>query len=160
MIKILFVCLGNICRSAAAEAVMKSILEEHGVSDKFFIDSAGILSIHQGERADARMRSVASTRGYNVTSISRPVTYDDFDKFDWIIGMDDNNVEALLDKAVTQEQKEKVLRMADFSTDPNVTYVPDPYYGGLKGFDNVIDILEDACDSLYRQVYNLNKSTI
>lgn len=160
MIKILFVCLGNICRSAAAEAVMKSILEEHGVSDKFFIDSAGILSVHQGERADARMRSVASTRGYNVTSISRPVTYDDFDKFDWIIGMDDNNVEALLDKAVTQEQKEKVLRMADFSTDPNVTYVPDPYYGGLKGFDNVIDILEDACDSLYRQVYNLNKSTI
>ena len=107
MIKILLVCLGNICRSAAAEAVMKSILEEHGVSDKFFIDSAGILSVHQGERADARMRSVASTRGYNVTSISRPVTYDDFDKFDWIIGMDDNNVEALLDKAVTQEQKEK-----------------------------------------------------
>ena len=99
MIKILFVCLGNICRSAAAEAVMKSIVEEYGVSDRFYIDSAGILSVHQGEQADPRMRSIASARGYQITSISRPVTYDDFDKFDWLIGMDDSNVDALMDKA-------------------------------------------------------------
>lgn len=155
--KILFVCLGNICRSAAAEAVMKSILAERGVLDKFFVDSAGILSVHQGEKADPRMRSVAATRGYEVTSISRPVSYDDFDKFDWIIGMDDNNIEALLDKAITKEQKEKVLRMADFSSDPNVTYVPDPYFGGLKGFDNVIDILEDTCEGIYRRLCLHNK---
>ena len=152
MIKILFVCLGNICRSAAAEAVMKSIVEEYGVSDRFYIDSAGILSVHQGEQADPRMRSIASARGYQITSISRPVTYDDFDKFDWLIGMDDSNVDALMDKAVTQEQKEKIKRMADFSNDSDVTYVPDPYYGGLKGFDRVIDVLEDSCKGLFDSI--------
>lgn len=93
--RILFVCLGNICRSAAAEAVMKAFVEKHGAADRYLIDSAGILNYHEGEYADPRMIQAAQQRGYMVTSISRPVQADDFDIFDIIVGMDDDNVESL-----------------------------------------------------------------
>lgn len=146
--KILFVCLGNICRSAAAEAVMKSVLKKHSDS-RFDVDSAGILSYHQGEPADARMRYFAAQRGYDVTSISRPVTSHDFEEFDLILGMDDRNIDDLHDRAMTLEQEFKIHKMTDFCVNVEATHVPDPYYGGNEGFERVMDLLEDACEGLY-----------
>lgn len=146
---ILFVCLGNICRSAAAEAVMKKIVDEKGDSADFNIDSAGILSYHQGEHADPRMISYASRRGYNVTSISRPVKRADFDNFDLVIGMDNTNIDDLHDRAATVEHTKKIHKMTEFCRSFTNDYVPDPYYGGADGFELVLDLLEDACEGLY-----------
>jgi len=98
--KILFVCLGNICRSSSAEGVMKHLVSEAGLEDQFVIDSAGILSYHQGELPDSRMRAHAIRRGYNLTHRSRPVRTEDFYNFDLIIGMDDRNIEDLKDRVL------------------------------------------------------------
>jgi protein-tyrosine phosphatase len=146
--KILFVCMGNICRSPAAEAVMKSLVAERGLSSHFEIDSAGILGYHEGERADSRMRKHAALRGYDLTSRSRPVKPDDFDRFDLIIGMDDTNIDDLHDRALTAEHKAKILKMTEYSRSSNYSYVPDPYYGGTAGFELVLNLLEDACAGL------------
>lgn len=145
--KILFVCLGNICRSAAAEAVFAKKAAEAGLTD-VQIDSAGILSIHKGEKADGRMIAHAARRGYDVTSISRPVTQEDFKNFDLIIGMDDDNISELMKRAAYAEERGKIRKMTDFSVTSGAEYVPDPYYGGAAGFENVLDILEDACEGL------------
>ncbi|MDR1729237.1 MAG: low molecular weight phosphotyrosine protein phosphatase [Prevotellaceae bacterium] len=151
--KILFVCLGNICRSPAAEAVMKKQIEERGLSANFEIDSAGILSVHQGEKADSRMRQHAARRGYEATSISRQVKIDDFDRFDLIIGMDDSNIDDLNDCALTAEHKSKIRQMTEYSKKYNYTHIPDPYYGGTAGFELVLDLLEDACTGLLESFY-------
>ena len=146
---ILFVCLGNICRSAAAEAVMKKIVDDKGASADFNIDSAGILNYHQGEHADPRMISFASRRGYDVTTISRPVKTADFDRFDLVIGMDNTNVDDLYDRAATAEHTKKIHKMTEVCRNFTNDYVPDPYYGGADGFELVLDLLEDACEGLY-----------
>ncbi len=149
MMKILFVCLGNICRSSSAEGVMKQLVEKAGLEDRFVIDSAGILSYHEGELPDSRMRAHAARRGYNLTHRSRPVRTADFYDFDIIIGMDDRNIEDLKERAPSLEAERKIHRMTDFCT--RFTYadhVPDPYYGGAEGFEYVLDLLEDACAGL------------
>ena len=97
--RILFVCLGNICRSSSAEGIMRKLVDEAGLEDAFEIDSAGILSYHQGELPDSRMRAHAARRGYNLVHRSRPVRTDDFFNFDLIIGMDDRNIDDLKDRA-------------------------------------------------------------
>ncbi len=146
---ILFVCLGNICRSPMAEEIMKTLLNENKLNNFIEIDSAGILSVHQGKLPDLRMREHAFARSYNLTHRSRPVKNVDFDKFDLIIGMDDSNINALERLAPTLEAKEKIKKMADFfSNTVRYDYVPDPYYGGSQGFNLVIDLLEDGCKNL------------
>lgn len=146
---ILFVCLGNICRSPMAEGIFQRIIEKDESSNNYYIDSAGMQGYHQGELPDSRMRYFASKRGYELTHRSRQFCRADFDKFDLIIGMDDNNISALNSKANTQEEVNKIFRMTDFCTLRNNDHVPDPYYGGDQGFENVIDLLEDACKGLY-----------
>ena len=107
--KLLFVCLGNICRSAAAEAVMKKLATEQGVAGKFQIDSAGLINYHEGEPADPRMRAHAARRGYTIDSISRPVRISDFYDFDLIIGMDDRNIDELKRKAPDLNTEKKSI---------------------------------------------------
>ncbi|MGN0037317.1 MAG: low molecular weight protein-tyrosine-phosphatase [Bacteroidaceae bacterium] len=150
--RILFVCLGNICRSPMAEAVMHRLLVQEGMDGLVEVDSAGILSYHQGELPDARMRMHAARRGYELTHRSRPVREADFDRFDCIVGMDDRNLDDLRELAPSLEAERKVERMCRFCRLKVVDYVPDPYYGGASGFENVIDILEDACQGLLEEV--------
>ena len=151
--KILFVCLCNICRSSSAEGVMKQLIEQAGREDEFIIDSAGILSYHQGELPDSRMRAHAARRGYDLTHRSRPVCTDDFYDFDLIIGMDDRNIDDLKDRAPSVEAWKKIHRMTEYSTKFTHAYhVPDPYYGGAEGFEYVLDVLEDACAGLLEMV--------
>lgn len=147
-IRLLFVCLGNICRSPSAEAVMKKLVAEAGLSDRIEVDSAGITGYHEGEPADRRMRGHAARRGYRLDSVSRPVRLSDFYDFDLLIGMDDRNVEDLKRMAPDVETAAKVRRMTDYSRTQLHDYVPDPYYGGASGFELVLDLLEDACEGL------------
>lgn len=147
--RILFVCLGNICRSSSAEGIMKKLVQQAGREEEFYIDSAGILSYHQGELPDSRMRAHAARRGYNLVHRSRPVRTDDFYDFDLIIGMDDRNIDDLKDRAPSIETTRKIRRMTDFCTHfTHADHVPDPYYGGSEGFEHVLDLLEDACAGL------------
>ena len=151
--KILFVCLGNICRSSSAEGVMKQLIEQAGREDEFIIDSAGILSYHQGELPDCRMRAHAARRGYDLPHRSRPVCTDDFYDFDLIIGMDDRNIDDLKDRAPSVEAWKKIHRMTEYCTKfTHADHVPDPYYGGAEGFEYVLDVLEDACAGLLEMV--------
>jgi len=150
--RILFVCLGNICRSPMAESVFRKIIEGKGLSNDYIIDSAGMISYHQGELPDSRMRYFASKRSYSLNHRSRPFTSVDFDNFDMIIGMDEQNFADLQNKALTIEEADKIYRMVDFCQKLNATHVPDPYYGGDQGFENVIDLLEDACNGLFESL--------
>lgn len=152
MKKILFVCLGNICRSSSAEEIMRTLVKQAGLVQEIEMDSAGILNYHQGELPDSRMRMHASRRGYELTHRSRPVCTDDFFEFDWLIGMDDRNIQDLKDRAPSPEAEKKICRMTDFCRVKQVDYVPDPYYGGAQGFENVLDILEDACSGLLEEI--------
>ncbi len=154
MTSILFVCLGNICRSPMAEGVFNSILEREKQQALFTTDSAGLHSYHKGELPDSRMRSHAQRRGYTLQHRSRPVTTEDFDNFDYIIGMDNQNIQGLNRIASTELQRSKIHRMTDYCTIHDVTEVPDPYYGGAQGFEHVIDLLEDACENLYKRLIN------
>lgn len=146
--KILFVCLGNICRSPSAEAVMKKWVQDAGLQHRIAIDSAGIQGYHEGERADARMRAHAARRGYMLESRSRPVRLDDFYDFDLIIGMDDRNIEDLKQKAPDLASVAKIHRMTEYSRNKCYDHIPDPYYGSDAGFELVLDLLEDACGGL------------
>lgn len=147
--KILFVCLGNICRSPMAEGVFYTIVNRENANDRYEIDSAGLIGYHAGELADSRMRAHAAKRGYQLTHRSRPVLKEDFDRFDYIVGMDDQNIRGLRQLAETPEHIGKIYRMTDFCKRMPDTEVPDPYYGGASGFEHVIDLLEDACEGLY-----------
>lgn len=146
--RILFVCLGNICRSPAADGIMHKLVAERGVAGDFEIDSAGTYGGHAGELPDSRMRAAASKRGLDLRHCSRRFTSDDFDRFDMILVMDDSNYENVCRLAPDPESLGKVYRMVDFSKKFDVTYVPDPYYEGREGFEYVLDILEDACSNL------------
>ena len=150
--KILFVCLGNICRSSSAEEVMRTFIKREGLEEKIEVDSAGILNYHQGELPDSRMRMHAYHRGYELTHRSRPVCTEDFLTFDMIIGMDDRNIQDLKERAPSPETEKKISRMADYCRTKMVDYVPDPYYGGAQGFETVLDILEDACEGLLEEI--------
>ncbi len=148
MIKILFVCMGNICRSPSGEAVMNLIIEKNNLQDKIICDSAGTIAYHSGEPADARMQKHATKRGYNLTSIARQIKLLDFDRFNYIITMDDDNYKNVKALDVENKYEHKIYKMMSFRNAYTDTEVPDPYYGGEQGFEYVLDLLEDACSGL------------
>ena len=150
--KILFVCLGNICRSACAEAVMKKVVTQRGMESDFEIDSAGLISYHSGEKADPRMRHHAAKRGIDITSIARKIATADFSHFDYIIGMDDDNIRRLLEIAPDEQSRQKISKMSDYCKTHRVNSVPDPYYGGDSDFELVLDLLDDACNGLLDRI--------
>lgn len=149
---ILFVCLGNICRSPAAEGIMQQRLEQLHIADRFYIDSAGIGGWHIGQLPDERMRRHGSMRGYNFYSRARQLEVSDLNRFDYIIVMDHDNYKAVKQMA-RDEIAHKIHLMTEFTQKyKNYQVVPDPYYGGDKGFELVLDLLEDACDGLINYV--------
>ncbi|MBL9117403.1 MAG: low molecular weight phosphotyrosine protein phosphatase [Verrucomicrobiaceae bacterium] len=146
--RLLFVCLGNICRSPAAEGIMKKFVEDSGRSADFFIDSAGTADWHEGKFPDARMTRQGSKRGYNFDSIARQVRSEDFSNFDLILVMDQNNLREIRHFNPDGNLMHKVMLFTDFAINRSETQVPDPYYGGDDGFEQVLDILEDGCREL------------
>ena len=132
---------------------MKYYVKDRGLEEQYYIDSAGISGYHSGDPADRRMQSHAIRRGYDLTSLSRKFYPDaDFSDFDMIIGMDDRNIEDLIERAPDLETEKKIHRMTDYCRLKMADYVPDPYYGGAQGFENVLDILEDACAGLLEDI--------
>lgn len=152
MINVLFVCMGNICRSPSGEAVMNGVVKKAGLDDKILCDSAGTIAFHEGEKADSRMQSHAVKRGYDLTSIARKIRFNDFEKFDYIITMDNANYADVLGMDSEGLYSHKVSKMTDYCTEHNDTEVPDPYYGGPEGFEHVLDLLEDACEGLLNKI--------
>ena len=146
--KVLFVCLGNICRSPAAHGIFEHIVRERGLQDVIEVDSAGTYGGHRGELPDRRMRNAAMYRGYALTHRSRQVSSLDFLDFDLIIAMDDQNYEDLMHLAPSVEATHKIKRMAKYLTTHSISYIPDPYYMGIEGFTLVLDLLEEGCRNL------------
>lgn len=146
--KILFVCLGNICRSPAAEGIMKHIVKKRGVAHRFYIDSAGTYGGHAGELPDPRMRRAAAQRGYLSEHRSQKFKASMFADFDLVVAMDDNNYYDLQSMSPSVDDERKLVRMADYCRHYTATHIPDPYYEGAQGFQLVLNLLEDACEGL------------
>lgn len=150
MKSVLFVCMGNICRSPTAEGIFRKLVTDAGRDSEFQVDSAGTIGYHAGSMADRRMRSAAEERGYLLESRARRIKFNDFDRFDLIVTMDDENFREV--QEMSPGTGARVVSMCDYCQDHEETEVPDPYYGGEAGFHKVIDILEDACGNFLRQI--------
>jgi len=150
MKSVLFICMGNICRSPSAEAVFRHKAQTQGLS--LTIDSAGTVGAHAKEKPDHRAQKVGVERGYSFDGIkSRKVTAQDFDKFDLILAMDNDNLTDLK-KIAPAHLKSKAMLFLDFAKNHEESEVPDPYYGGVNGFRFVLDLVEDASDGLLAQL--------
>ena len=145
-ISVLFVCLGNICRSPAAEAIFISLLEKKGLTDGFIVDSAGTGSWHIGKKSDPRMRIAAERRDINILSRARQITSKHFDEFNYILAMDDSNFRNIQDlkNRTALTNFAAIKKIQDLRSVLNEQEVHDPYFGGDEGFDYVLDILEDS----------------
>ncbi|QLE44853.1 low molecular weight phosphotyrosine protein phosphatase [Nostoc sp. C052] len=151
--KLLFVCLGNICRSPSAENIMNHLIEQAGLSESILCDSAGTSSYHSGSPPDRRMSAAAATKlGIKLRGRARQFQKSDFQDFDLILAMDRENYENILTLDRTQEYQHKVRLMCEFCSRHTLKEVPDPYYGGEEGFNQVIDLLIDACEGLLTKV--------
>ncbi len=159
--KLLFVCLGNICRSPSAENIMNHLIEQAGLSDRIVCDSAGTGGYHIGSPPDRRMAAAADLRGIKLKGQARQFHKSDFEDFDLILAMDGENYRDILSLDPKGKYRDKVRLMCDFASHHREREVPDPYYGGSEGFNKVIDLLLDACEGLLQHVvktYNLTGS--
>ncbi|NMG11459.1 low molecular weight protein-tyrosine-phosphatase [Brasilonema sp. UFV-L1] len=151
--KLLFVCLGNICRSPAAENIMNYLIEEAGFRERIVCDSAGTSSYHIGSPPDSRMSSAALQKlQIKLRGKARQFQKSDFENFDLILAMDQENYENILYLDPTGKYRHKVRLICDFCSRHNLKEVPDPYYGGTQGFNLVIDLLVDACEGLLKHL--------
>ena len=149
--RLLFVCLGNICRSPAAEGVFLHLVAREGLEDRFVVDSAGTGGWHVGNPADRRMRAAAERRGIHLPSRARQIELADFTSFDRILTMDDDNFRNVRSLARELGERPGLARIEPMTSHcrvHQVSEVPDPYYGGEQGFKDVLDLLEDACGGL------------
>jgi protein-tyrosine phosphatase len=147
VIRVCFVCLGNICRSPTAEGIMQALVAEAGLDHAIAVDSAGTDAHHIGERADARSRRTAKSRGVELQSRGRKFDADDFDRFDYVLAMDHENLERLHARARDTAGRAKTVLLRSFEGEPDQA-VPDPYYGGDTGFEDVFDICDRSCRGL------------
>jgi protein-tyrosine phosphatase len=150
--KLLFVCLGNICRSPSAENIMNHLVKQAGLSEMILCDSAGTGGYHIGADPDRRMAAAAARRGITLKGQARQFKKADFENFDLILAMDRDNYQDILSLDPSGKYQDKVRLMCDFATHHREKEVPDPYYGGTDGFDQVIDLLLDACEGLQEYV--------
>ena len=153
-VSVLFVCMGNICRSPAAEGVFRYYVNQQGAAGDFYIDSAGTIDYHSGHPADSRMRESAAKRGYTLTSISRQVTPEDLEEFDLVVAMDRDNLAEL--QYLSGGSRYNLRLLGSFLPEhqglpEQAPEVPDPYYGGPQGFELVLDMLERACPGIYAE---------
>lgn len=155
--KLLFVCLGNICRSPSAENIMQHLINEAGLSKEIICDSAGTSSYHVGSPPDRRMSAAAKLRGIQLLGEARQFQRSDFEKFDLILAMDKENYRDILSLDRSRQYEDKVKLMCDFCTKHSLKEVPDPYYGGTEGFNQVIDLLLDACEGLLNYIVSQEK---
>ncbi|MBH48268.1 MAG: phosphotyrosine protein phosphatase [Halobacteriovorax sp.] len=145
-IRVLFVCFGNICRSPAAHGVFEDLVGAAGLSQSIEVDSAGTTGFHSGQQADKRMREHAKKRGYTLASLSRKIHANDLETFDKIIVMDDKNLKDVT--KINPALENKIGKLTQYCTRHTIDHVPDPYFGGAAGFEQVLDIVEDACENL------------
>jgi len=153
-ISVLFVCLGNICRSPAAEAIFINLIEKKGLNDRFIVDSAGTGSWHIGKKADSRMRFSAERRGLDILSIARQINTKDFENFNYILAMDNSNFRDIIDLKNRNYSSDfaSIKKIQDFRSVFKDEEVPDPYFGGDEGFDHVLDILEDSLSGFLESI--------
>lgn len=156
MIKVLFVCLGNICRSPAAEGIFRHLVNQEGMSEEVIVASCGIGDWHLGQLPDPRIRSAASNRGISLTSKAKPFITNFIEEYDYILAADNEILEFLHQHAKTPEQKAKLHLMTAFSKIHKGGIIPDPYYQGSAAFDHILDILEDSCKGLLQHIKKLN----
>ena len=154
MVKILFVCLGNICRSPAAEAVLKKMVQDAGLSDQVEIASAGTSAYHSGNLPDSRMREHGQKRNFNLNSLSQKFIPVHFDHYDAIITMDRSNYQNVIEQTDDQKFISKVKPFSHYCSEHSITEVPDPYHGGDEGFRYVFDLMEDGCAEILRRIKN------
>ncbi len=147
-LSVLFICMGNICRSPTAHGVLRHKLRLRGLHERIQVDSAGTHNYHPGEPPDRRSQRAAALRGYDIADLrARQLTDDDFEQHDLLLTMDWDN-HALTEERCPPQLRRKVRRLAEFCRRHTAAVVPDPYYGGDAGFAHVLDLIEDACDSL------------
>ena len=152
MKRILFICMGNICRSPAAEGIMQSLIDQHQLGNQIAVDSCATHGYHVGHHPDPRMLQHAEHRGYRLTSIARQFDpQQDFQTFDHLLVMDDDNHASICSLGDMDDHK-KVQKITDFCRQQSANYVPDPYYDQARGFEIVLDILEDACQGLLQHL--------
>lgn len=154
MSRLLFVCLGNICRSPAGENTMRHLLAEHGI-EGISLDSAGTAGWHRGKGPDPRMTATLKDRGIAVAGSARQFVESDFDGFDLILAMDEENRADILKLARNDVQRAKVRPFMSLCLNHDLTEVPDPYYGGQDGFELVADIMRDGCEGILRELGKL-----
>lgn len=148
-IKVLFVCMGNICRSPSAAGVLQRLVQEAGLQDKIGVDSAGTHHYHVGDKPDGRAKFVTRKRGYDISGMrARQITLEDIKNFDLVLAMDWENL-SYLQQISPRNQHHKLMLLMRYANDHEEATVPDPYYGGVDGFFKMLDYLEDACQGVF-----------